>query len=163
MTAASIVTGNCAIFKPSGLSPVTGFKLCDLFRSVGLPAGVLQFLPGPGNEAGEYLVSHPSVDFIAFTGWKDWWIAAAAETVQGHETKRIGVRRKNAVIVDETADIDEAVKESSSRPSTGKKCSAAAPDRCGRCIQRLCDRLTQAVSSMPIGPPNRQPVGAGDR
>jgi RHH-type proline utilization regulon transcriptional repressor/proline dehydrogenase/delta 1-pyrroline-5-carboxylate dehydrogenase len=71
MATAAIVTGNCAILKPSGLSPVTAWQLVDIFRTVGLPKGVLQYLPGPGGVVGEYLVSHPGVDFIVFTGSMD--------------------------------------------------------------------------------------------
>ncbi|MCC6543187.1 MAG: proline dehydrogenase family protein, partial [Nitrospirae bacterium] len=71
MVAASIVTGNCAVFKPSGLSPVTAWMLVDLFNKAGLPPGVLQYLPGPGNIVGDYLVTHADIDFITFTGSRD--------------------------------------------------------------------------------------------
>ena len=71
MVSASIVAGNCVILKPSGQSPVVGWKLVEIFRNAGLPEGVLQFLPGPGEEVGDYLVSHKSIDFIVFTGSKD--------------------------------------------------------------------------------------------
>ena len=50
MASAGIVTGNCVIFKPSGLSPIIGYELCEIFRSIGLPTGVLQFLPGSGSD-----------------------------------------------------------------------------------------------------------------
>ncbi len=71
MVSAAIVAGNCVVFKPSSLSPVVGWKLFEAFRTAGLPSGVLQFLPGSGDEIGDYLVSHPDVDFIAFTGSRD--------------------------------------------------------------------------------------------
>jgi RHH-type proline utilization regulon transcriptional repressor/proline dehydrogenase/delta 1-pyrroline-5-carboxylate dehydrogenase len=160
MTAAAIVSGNIAIFKPSGLSPVIGYKLVDIFRSIGLPPGVLHFLPGPGNEAGEYLVSHPAVDVIAFTGSKDVGlrlVRLAAETSRRSVKKVIAeLGGKNAVIVDETADLDEAVKGivESAFGYQGQKCSA-----CSRVIvledlyQEFRDRLEEAVKSIRIGPP----------
>ncbi len=67
MIAAALVTGNVVIFKPSGLSPVCGWNLIEVFKLAGLPPGVLQFMPGPGGEVGEYLVSHAGIDFVAFT------------------------------------------------------------------------------------------------
>jgi RHH-type transcriptional regulator, proline utilization regulon repressor / proline dehydrogenase / delta 1-pyrroline-5-carboxylate dehydrogenase len=162
MASAAIVAGNCVLFKPSGLSPVLGYKLVETFRSVSLPAGVLQFLPGPGNEVGEYLVSHPAVDFIAFTGSKDVGLRivqlAAEMKPSQRNVKRVIAEMggKNAVIVDETADLDEAVKGilESAFGYQGQKCSA-----CSRVIiigdifTDLCRRLADAVDSLRIGPP----------
>jgi RHH-type proline utilization regulon transcriptional repressor/proline dehydrogenase/delta 1-pyrroline-5-carboxylate dehydrogenase len=162
MTSAAIVAGNCVIFKPSGLSPIIGYRLCDLFRSVGLPPGVLQYLPGPGSEVGEYLVSHPAVDFIAFTGSKEVGlriIRLAGDTGSGQRSvKNVTAEMggKNAVIVDETADLDETVRGivESAFGFQGQKCSA-----CSRVIvigdicRELCDRLVGAASSLLIGPP----------
>jgi RHH-type proline utilization regulon transcriptional repressor/proline dehydrogenase/delta 1-pyrroline-5-carboxylate dehydrogenase len=162
MTSAAIAAGNCVIFKPSGLSPVTGYRLCETFKSAGLPPGVLQFLPGPGSETGEYLVIHPDIDFIAFTGSKDVGLRIlrlAAETGQGQRNIKKVVAEmggKNAVIVDETADLDEAVKGvlESAFGYQGQKCSA-----CSRVIvigdgfTEFCGRLSEAARSLRIGPP----------
>ena len=115
MTAAALAAGNCVIFKPSGLSAVTGYRLCEIFRTAGLPSGVLQFLPGPGGEVGEYLVAHKDIDFIAFTGSKEVGLRIgkiASETVAGQRNVKKVVAEmggKNAIVVDGTADLDEAV------------------------------------------------------
>ncbi len=107
MTSAALVAGNCVIFKPSGLSPVIGYRLCEIFKSAGLPPGVLQFLPGPGSEVGEYLVSHKDIDFVAFTGSQEVGlriIRLAAETPAGQRNVKKVVAEmggKNAIIVDE--------------------------------------------------------------
>ena len=162
MTSAAVVTGNCVLFKPSGLSPVIGYTLCDIFRSIGLPAGVLQFLPGPGGEVGEYLVSHPAVDLIAFTGSRDVGLRIArlaGETKPGQRNVKKVVAElggKNAVIVAASADLDEAVKGivESAFGYQGQKCSA-----CSRVIVEkevygeFCERLREAVKSIRIGPP----------
>ncbi len=134
MVSASIVTGNAVIFKPSGLSPVLGWKLVEIFRRAGLPSGVLQFLPGPGREVGEYLVSHPGTDFVAFTGSKDVGLRIVKIAGTTHPGQR-NVKRvvaemggKNAIIIDETADLDEAVKGvvDSAFSFQGQKCSACS-------------------------------------
>lgn len=162
MVSAGIVAGNCVIFKPSGLSPVTGWKLVEIFRRCGLPHGVLQFLPGPGREVGEYLVSHPGIDFVVFTGSKDVGlriVKLAGETLPGQRNVKKVIAEmggKNAIIVDETADIDEAVKgiAESALVYQGQKCSA-----CSRVIvigdifDEFCGRLKDAFESVKIGPP----------
>ncbi len=162
MTSAAVVTGNCVILKPSSLSPVTGYRFADILRRTGLPQGVLQFLPGPGAEVGEYLVSHPDVDFIAFTGSKDAGLRIVKLAADTNERQR-GLKRvvaemggKNAVIIDETADLDEAVKGvlESAFDHQGQKCSA-----CSRVIvvggvfDAFSGRLTEAAESLRIGPP----------
>ncbi len=162
MVAASLVTGNCVIFKPSGLSPVCGWKIFEIFKAVGLPAGVLQFLPGPGDEVGDYLVGHPGIDFIAFTGSKETGLGIIERAAQSHSDRQ-GVKRvivemggKNAIIVDETADLDEALAGvvESAFGYQGQKCSA-----CSRAIvvgnryDRFCERLKEIVSSLKIGRP----------
>ncbi len=162
MTSAAIVAGNCVIFKPSGLSPLIGRELCEIYRSVGLPAGVLQFLPGPGSEVGEYLVSHPLMDFIAFTGSREVGlriVERAGTTAPGQRNVKKVIAEmggKNAIIVDETADLDEAVKSivESAFGYQGQKCSA-----CSRVIvvgdafNELRGRLAEAAKSIRIGPP----------
>ena len=162
MISAGIVTGNCIIFKPSGLSPVTGWKLSDVFRFAGIPPGVLQFLPGPGNEVGEFLVSHPGIDFVAFTGSKDVGldiVKRAGETRSGQRNiKKIIAEMggKNAIIIDETADMDEAVTGvlESFLGYQGQKCSACSRVIViGEVFDEFCGRLRGAAESIRIGPP----------
>ncbi|MBF0505862.1 MAG: proline dehydrogenase family protein [Nitrospirae bacterium] len=162
MASAALVTGNCVILKPSGLSPVIAWQLVAVFRAAGLPPEVLQYLPGPGQEVGEFLVSHPGVDLIAFTGSKDVGlriIRLAGETHQGQaNVKRVIAEMggKNAVIIDDTADLDEAVKGvlASAFGYQGQKCSA-----CSRVIvlpgvySEFCSRFKEAMRSIKIGPP----------
>ena len=67
MTAAALVTGNTVVMKPASQTPVIGYYLMDMFIKSGLPEGVLNYLPGPGEVVGEYLVTHPAVSLVAFT------------------------------------------------------------------------------------------------
>ncbi len=163
MVSAAVVAGNCVLFKPSGLSPVIGRNLVDILTRAGLPPGVLQFVPGPGGEVGEYLVSHPGIDFIAFTGSKEVGlriVKLAGETSPGQRNVKKVIAEmggKNAVIVDETADMDEAVTGvlESALGFQGQKCSA-----CSRVVivgdvfEEFCIRLADAMESVRIGPPH---------
>ncbi|MFO0754115.1 MAG: proline dehydrogenase family protein [Thermodesulfovibrionales bacterium] len=162
MASAGIVAGNCVILKPSGLSPVVAWQLIEVFRAAGLPTGVLQYLPGPGREVGEHLVEHPGVDCIAFTGSKEVGVrivSLAGRTRPGQTSiKRVVAEMggKNAIIVDATADLDEAVRGVlvSALGYQGQKCSA-----CSRVIvlqdvyAEFCGRLKEAMKSIAIGPP----------
>jgi RHH-type proline utilization regulon transcriptional repressor/proline dehydrogenase/delta 1-pyrroline-5-carboxylate dehydrogenase len=162
MTSAALVAGNCVILKPSGLSPATAWQLVEVFRAAGIPDGVLQFLPGPGSEIGEHLVSHPGIDLIAFTGSKEVGlriVERAGRTLPGQRNvKRVVAEMggKNAVIVDETADLDEAVRGvlESAFGYQGQKCSA-----CSRAIvlndvfEEFSRRIAEAAKSIEIGPP----------
>ena len=170
MVSAALVAGNCVLFKPSGLSPVIGRRLVDILLRAGIPPGVLQFVPGPGSEVGEYLVSHPDIDFVAFTGSKDVGlriVKLAGETHAGQRNVKKVIAEmggKNAVIVDETADMDEAVKGvlESALGFQGQKCSA-----CSRVIvvgdglDEFCTRLTHTMESIRIGPPDDPGVFMG--
>jgi RHH-type proline utilization regulon transcriptional repressor/proline dehydrogenase/delta 1-pyrroline-5-carboxylate dehydrogenase len=161
MTAAALVTGNCAVLKPAEQSPVTGALLMEILREAGLPESACQLLQG-GGELGAYLVRHSAVHLIAFTGSRDVGLEilrVAHERQPGQEhIKRVVCEMggKNAIIVDEDADLDEAVVHilESAFAYQGQKCSAAS-----RLIlveeihDLLLDRLIEAVRSLKIGPP----------
>jgi 1-pyrroline-5-carboxylate dehydrogenase len=71
MTMASIVAGNTVVLKPSSDAPVIAAKFMEILKEVQLPSGVVNFCPARGSDIGDYLVSHPQVRFIAFTGSKE--------------------------------------------------------------------------------------------
>jgi RHH-type proline utilization regulon transcriptional repressor/proline dehydrogenase/delta 1-pyrroline-5-carboxylate dehydrogenase len=162
MIAASLVTGNAVVFKPSSLTPVIACRFVRLCKEVGIPEGVLNLLPGRGSIIGEYLVRHPDIAFVAFTGSREVGLRInhlAADPVPGsNHVKRIIAEMggKNAVIVDEDADLDEAVKGviQSAFGYQGQKCSA-----CSRVIvvgdayDRFLMRLVNAMNSLRIGDP----------
>ncbi len=162
MTAAAIATGNAAILKPSSLSPLTTYGIFEAFEATGLPKGVLQFLPGPGKTLGNFLVENPGIDIIAFTGSKEVGlgiIERAGKTGKAQRNVKKVIAEmggKNAIIVDKTADLDEAIKGviASFTGFQGQKCSA-----CSRVIvvgevyNDFLGRLTEAARSLTIGPP----------
>ena len=68
---AAIVTGNTILLKPASTTPIVAAKFVEVMEEAGLPAGVLNFVPGSGAEVGDYLVDHPKTRFISFTGSRD--------------------------------------------------------------------------------------------
>jgi RHH-type proline utilization regulon transcriptional repressor/proline dehydrogenase/delta 1-pyrroline-5-carboxylate dehydrogenase len=161
MTSAALVTGNPAIMKPAEQSAVVGAKLMEVFQEVGLPPGVVHYLPGVGEEVGPVLVSHPDVAMIAFTGSRGVGLTInreAAQTPAGQDhVKRVLAEMggKNGIIVDEDADLDEAVSgvAASAFGYQGQKCSA-----CSRAVvlepiyDAFLSRLVEATRSLKIAP-----------
>lgn len=159
MVAAALVSGNPVLFKPSERASIMGYRLATILRQAGVPAGVLQYVPG-GPDVGRELVTQASVATIAFTGSKDvglGMVQAAAVQQPGQKfVKRVIAEMggKNAIIVDDTADLDEAVTGvvQSCTGYAGQKCSA-----CSRVIlldsihDAFIQRLADAVMSLRIG------------
>ncbi|HZT80766.1 MAG TPA: L-glutamate gamma-semialdehyde dehydrogenase, partial [Gemmataceae bacterium] len=161
MTTAALVTGNPVIMKPAEQSSVIGAKLMEVFREVGLPPGVVSYLPGVGEEIGPTLINHPDVAMIAFTGSRGVGLlinreASATPPGQDH-VKRVLAEMggKNAVIIDEDADLDEAVHGvvHSAFDYAGQKCSA-----CSRAVvlepiyDQFLARLVEATRSLKLAP-----------
>jgi len=169
MTAAALVAGNAVVLKPSERSPLMAWRLTEVFREAGLPDGVLTLLTGFG-DVGQALVDHPDVDLIAFTGSREVGLeinrrAAAVRPGQDH-VKRVLAEMggKNAAIVDDDADLDEAVAGvlQSAFGYAGQKCSA-----CSRAVvldgvyDAFLDRLAGAVHSLTVGPADDPDTAVG--
>ncbi len=161
MTVAALAMGNTVVIKPAEQSSVVAAKFMDILMESGLPDGVVNFLPGIGEEIGPALVQSPDVDVIAFTGSRTVGLeinkAAAAIDLHQHGVKRVIAEMggKNAIIVDDDADLDEAVLGvvQSAFGYAGQKCSA-----CSRAIvlagayDQFLERLMGAVKSLKLGP-----------
>jgi RHH-type proline utilization regulon transcriptional repressor/proline dehydrogenase/delta 1-pyrroline-5-carboxylate dehydrogenase len=162
MSAAALVAGNCVIMKPSEQSSVIGARFMEILRRAGAPPGAINFLPGSGEEVGNFLVNHPEIDLIAFTGSREVGLKiyeAAGRTRPGQrQLKKVVCEMggKNAAIIDSDADLDEAVPAAlySAFGYQGQKCSALS-----RLIvlrenyERALERLIEAARSLQAGPP----------
>ncbi|MGA2582683.1 MAG: L-glutamate gamma-semialdehyde dehydrogenase, partial [Tepidisphaeraceae bacterium] len=161
MTAAAIVAGNPVVMKPAEQSSVIAAYLAKAFSECGAPAGVVNYLPGIGEEIGPVLVNHPDVAMIAFTGSRAVGLSIneqASKTIpQQDHVKRIITEMggKNAIILDDDADLDDAVAgiTASAFGYAGQKCSA-----CSRVIavgevhHALLERLIESARSLKIAP-----------
>jgi len=162
MTTAAMVAGNTVIMKPAEQSSVIAWRLMDILQRAGTPPGVVNFLPGPGEDVGAYLVEHPEVSLIAFTGSRSVGLGiyeAAGRVKPGQKQLKHLVCEmggKNAMIIDDDADVDEATPAIvySAFGYQGQKCSALS-----RLIVlegnygRVLERLIEACRDLKIGPP----------
>lgn len=64
----ALAAGNTVVLKPSELTPCTAMELARIIHDVGFPPGVVNIIPGFGEDAGEALAKHPMVDKVSFTG-----------------------------------------------------------------------------------------------
>ena len=170
MVVAALVTGNAVLFKPAEQTPAVASKLVEALTAAGLPDGVLSFLPGLGDDVGAYLVEHPDVSFVAFTGSKPVGLGivdAAAKVRPGQRhVKRVIAEMggKNPLIIDADADLDQAVPitVASAFGYAGQKCSA-----CSRLIvldevyDQLVERLVGATRLLRVGHPREMAVDLG--
>jgi RHH-type proline utilization regulon transcriptional repressor/proline dehydrogenase/delta 1-pyrroline-5-carboxylate dehydrogenase len=161
MTVAALVTGNCTLLKPAAPSSVIAAKIAEILVEAGIPNGVFQYVPGQGSTVGNYLVQHPDTHLIAFTGSQEVGCHIYAEAAklrpgQKHLKRAIAeMGGKNAMIIDESADLDQAVAGvvASAFGYTGQKCSA-----CSRAIvlesiyDSFVQRLIEATKSLNVGP-----------
>jgi len=163
MTAAAIVSGNTVVLKPSSDAAVIAAWFVDLLDEIGLPPGVVNFVPGSGSEIGDVIVTDPRIRFISFTGSKEVGLhinELAAKPQPGQKwIKRVVAEMggKDSIVVAADADIDAAVEgvAVSAFGFQGQKCSA-----CSRAIveasvyNEFLDKLQRRVGSITVGDPS---------
>jgi RHH-type proline utilization regulon transcriptional repressor/proline dehydrogenase/delta 1-pyrroline-5-carboxylate dehydrogenase len=163
MSTAALAAGNAAMLKPAAPSPIIAYHLVEVLRAAGVPPEVVQYLPGRGDDVGRALVEHPGIDIIAFTGSTavgQSIMAAAAKVQPGQRNvKRVIAEMggKNAIIIDDDADLDEAIAGTvaSAFGYAGQKCSACSRlVVVGSAYGEVLERLRNAVASLIVGPPH---------
>ncbi|HKX27081.1 MAG TPA: L-glutamate gamma-semialdehyde dehydrogenase [Blastocatellia bacterium] len=161
MTTAAIVTGNTVVLKPSDDSPIIGAKFMELMEEVSLPPGVINFLPADGPTVGEFLVEHPQTRFISFTGSMAVGLRInelAAKPREGQIwIKRVVAEMggKDTVVVDETADLDEAAAGivASAFGFSGQKCSAGSRAVIVEAVyDQVLEKVLARTGKLSVGP-----------
>ncbi len=163
MTTAAVVTGNTVLIKPASTTQVIAYKFVELLEEAGLPAGVVNFVPGKGSETGEYIVNHPKIRFISFTGSKDVG-ASIYEKAAKVQKGQIWLKRviaemggKDAIVVDNNIDTEMASDAivKSSFGFSGQKCSA-----CSRAIihqdvyDEVVSKVIEKTKALTVGNPS---------
>lgn len=158
--APAIAAGNCCVLKPAEDAPLTPLRLAALVERAGLPAGVLNVVPGYGEEAGAALAAHPGIDRIAFTGSREVGelvMAAAARTIVP-VTLELGGKSPQLVLPDFDAEravpqLVEAITE-----HAGQNCSAGSRLLVHRSVHAgLVDALAERFAAIRIGPGAEDP------
>lgn len=161
-TVAAMVSGNTVLLKPASTTPVVAAKFIEVLEEAGMPAGVVNYVPGSGAEVGDYLVDHPRTRFISFTGSRDVGLRIF-ERASKLNPGQIWLKRviaemggKDTIVVDKEADLELAAQSivTSAFGFSGQKCSA-----CSRAVihedvyDQVLNRAVELTNQLTIGNP----------
>ncbi len=168
LTSSAIVAGNTAVLKPASTAALIAARFVDLLEEVGLPKGVVNYLPGPGGTIGDALVLNPLTRFISFTGSRDVGLRIN-ELAAKHQPGQKWIKRavlemggKDSIAVDETADLDAAAQGivTSAFGFQGQKCSACSravivESVYDKLVPKIVERAKQITIGNPVDPHNQ--------
>jgi aldehyde dehydrogenase (NAD+) len=160
--APALACGNTVISKPASNTSLSLLKFAEYAREAGLPAGVLNVIPGGGSVVGNAMVDHPGIDAIAFTGSSEvgrGLMARAAKTLK-KVSLELGGKSPNVVFAD--ADLDAAAKGALNAIFYGKGEVCAAGSRLlveegahDELMSRVAERAAKMVPGDPLHPKTR--------
>ncbi len=162
MTLGPVAAGNTVVLKPASNTPLVGWGFMKVIEEAGFPGGVVNFLPGPGARVGDALVDDPTTRFVNFTGSKEVGLRIAERAARVHDGQKwlkrayMEMGGKDALIIDETADLDAAAADAvrSAFGFQGQKCSA-----CSRLIvvnsvyDEVVDKVLERAGALSVGSP----------
>ena len=128
LAAPALAAGNAVVLKPAEEASLTPLRLAAIARAEGLPEGLLQVVPGFGEEAGAALVAHPEVDHLSFVGSPSVGSAIAEVAARRLVPVSLELGGKSPNVVFDDADLDAAapVIVRSVIQNAGQTCSAGA-------------------------------------
>ena len=161
MSTGALITGNTVVFKPSSTDNMTmlsGIEIYKVFRDAGVPAGVFNYVTGPGSEVGDELAINPMVGGIAFTGSKSTGIGMLKKSYDAGLLKPFVVEMggKNPAIVSKYANLDYAVSgiASAAFGFCGQKCSATSRVYVHESVkEQFISKLLDKVRTFKVGNP----------
>ena len=170
MTTAALVAGNTVVLKPSSDSPLIAALFVDLLGEVGLPAGVVNFVPGSGRAIGDALVAHPKTRFVAFTGSKEVGLHIN-ELAAKPQSGQLWIKRviaemggKDSIVVAADADLDAAADAivASAFGFAGQKCSACSRAIIDSAVYGVVEqKIVQRTLALTLGDPADPSVYVG--
>ncbi len=163
---AALLAGNTVVMKPASNTPWTVRLLAECFHDAGIPAGVCNYVTGPGSTTGEALISNSEADGITFTGSYDVGMKIYKSFAEGKYPRPIILEMggKNAAIVSENADLDHAAAGivRSAFGLQGQKCSANSRIYVVKNVyETLLNKLIELTDKLSVGDPTDRTVFMG--
>ena len=152
----AIAAGNSFILKPSSETPISGLLLAEVYAEAGLPAGVLNVLPGDGSSVGAKLVAHPDVNMILFTGSTKTGKAIAQVAAKDLKKVHLEMGGKSPLVVLNDADLEYAVNTASFGifNHQGQVCMASSRVIVEeKLYDDFCNGLAKKAKSLKVGAP----------
>jgi len=162
--APAIAVGNTAVAKPSELTPMTAFLLCEVCQEAGLPAGVLNVVHGTGPNVGAAITAHPKITTISFTGGTVTGKKVAETCAPLFKKVSLELGGKNPNIIFADADLDAAIAGSvrSSFANQGQVCLCGSRVFVERPIyKQFVDRFIEKASQLKQGDPLEEQTEQG--
>ena len=152
--APALIAGNTVVFKPATQGAMSGLELAKAFADAGIPAGVLNTVTGKGSVIGDYLIEHPEVNFINFTGSTE--VGQRIGKLAGMKPILLELGGKDAAIVLEDADLEKAAKDiiGGAFSYSGQRCTAIKRVLVMESVaDKLASLLQEGTKKLTVGLP----------
>ena len=158
----ALICGNGVVLKPAEDTPASAWFMAKLCEDAGLPPGLLNVVQGLGAEVGPPLAGHAEVDVISFTG--STRVGREIAEAAGRQLKKVSLELggKNALIVCDDADLDNAARWSalSAYSNAGQRCAAASRLLVFDAVyDAFLDRFLAATAAQKLGVDNDCDLG----
>src|SRR6476661_4547956 len=150
----ALVCGNTVVLKSGEDVPLSALNLVKACEEAGIPKGVVNLINGHGSDVGSTLVNHPDVRLISFTGSTDTGRIIAEQCARDNKIVSLDMGGKNAIIVMDDADIDNAVEGSlwGAFGTSGQRCTASSRLVVHKKVyKRFCQMLVDRVRHLRVG------------
>ncbi len=160
--APALATGNTVVIKPASQTPLTALALAEIAREVGVPAGVINVVTGPGSKVGQMIVEHPGIDKIAFTGDTKTGRQIMRDSADSLKKITLELGGKSPNIVFPDADLEAAVRGATTGIFYGKGEVCAAGSRLlvdksikSEFVDKVAARAKKMMPGDPLDPRTR--------
>lgn len=150
----ALICGNTVVFKPSRYTPIAATWLVEILAEAGLPDGVLNLVHGEGEKVGTYMVKHPGIQAVSFTGSSTVGVQVEALCGSLHKPVTTETGGKNPLIVMDDADLDLAVEGAvwGGFGTTGQRCTAASRVIVHQAVHdRFVGKFKEKTSRLKLG------------
>lgn len=157
--APALIAGNSVILKPPTQGSISALYLAEVFNKAGLPRGVLNTITGKGKDIGDYVVTHPKIDFINFTGSTE--VGQHISKITTMKPLLLELGGKDAAIVLEDADLDESAKNivNGAYSYSGQRCTAVKRILVmEKVADELSTKIKNLVEKLSVGDPRENSV-----
>lgn len=162
--APALAMGNAVVAKPAGVTPLSALALADLALEAGLPAGVLNVIPGRGSVAGDALVRHPLVRKVSFTGSTEVGSGVMQAAAAGIKNVSLELGGKSASVVFGDADLEDCVESSvfAVYDNAGQDCCARSRILVERSLfDEFVARFAERAATLLVGDPTDEQTQMG--
>src|SRR5574338_263681 len=150
----ALVCGNTVVIKSGEDVPLSALNLVKACEEAGIPKGVVNLINGHGADVGSALVGHPDVRLISFTGSTDTGGIIAEQCARDNKIVSLEMGGKNAIIIMDDADIDNAVEGSvwGAFGTSGQRCTASSRLVVHKKVyKQFCEKLVEETKGLRVG------------